>query len=334
MPDHFRRRNHAMHIKPCIAAIITAAVATPALAAPSTATSRPASHAALAGFFTEWRAFAVPRGADGRPDYGPAAIAAQAAQLPAWRARLAAIDTRGWPVAALNDKRLIEAEINGLDFNHRILKPWARDPGFYATIAADESDVPAHEGQYAEPFIDLYAFKWPLSRTDDARLTTLLAGVPAQLAEARANLANSNARDLWLYGDRAFTEQADMLAALAAGTLKMRTVEGPIAADMTGASPGLGAGLNPPRPPPTASCARRSPPRAPRHRILPPGWPAKHRKRPDHQVSARQTIAGTPGTFCWCRMIGTRRPYCCNASLTAPSPVCGWRRPATARCHR
>jgi hypothetical protein len=220
-------------------AIVAASLAVPTTAAPPAPAAMPASHAALAGFFNQWRAFVVPRGADGRPDYRPAAIAAQAAQLPAWRTQLAAVDTQGWPVAALNDKRLIEAEINGLDFNNRVLKPWARDPGFYATIAADASDVPAHEGQYAEPFTDLYAFKWPLSRTDDARLTALLAALPAQLATARSNLAGSNARDLWLYGDRAFIEQADMLRALAAGTLKMRTLDGMVAADMTGASPAL-----------------------------------------------------------------------------------------------
>jgi hypothetical protein len=146
-------------------AIVAASLAVPTTAAPPAPAAMPASHAALAGFFNQWRAFVVPRGADGRPDYRPAAIAAQAAQLPAWRTQLAAVDTQGWPVAALNDKRLIEAEINGLDFNNRVLKPWARDPGFYATIAADASDVPAHEGQYAEPFTDLYAFKWPLIPT-------------------------------------------------------------------------------------------------------------------------------------------------------------------------
>ncbi|MBC7522149.1 MAG: DUF885 family protein, partial [Sandarakinorhabdus sp.] len=188
---------------------------------------------------TEWRAFVVPRGADGQPDYGPAAIAAQAARLPAWRARLAAIDTSGWPAAALADKQLFEAEINGLDFNFRVLKPWARDPGFYAALAADWSDVPAHEGQYAEPFIDLFAYKWPLSRADDARLTAQLAAIPRRLATARTNLAGSNTRDLWVYGDRAFKEQAEMLAALADGALKMRTLDGMIAADMTGASPAL-----------------------------------------------------------------------------------------------
>ncbi|MEY2884580.1 MAG: hypothetical protein RL490_2304, partial [Pseudomonadota bacterium] len=211
----------------------------PARAAPATEAPAPAGHAALVQLFREWRAFVTPRAADGKADYGPAAIAAQAAALPAWQARLAAIDTRGWPVAAAIDHRLVGAEMAGLEFNLRVLKPWARDPGFYAMIAADWSDVPAHEGQYAEPFIDLYAFSWPLSRADDTRLTALLAAVPARLSAARLTLAGSNAADLWRYGDRAFREQAETLTTLAAGRLAMRTLDGAQPADMTGASPAL-----------------------------------------------------------------------------------------------
>ena len=32
--------------------------------------------------------------------------------------------------------------MNGLDFYFRVLKPWARDPGFYLTVFPDMSDVP------------------------------------------------------------------------------------------------------------------------------------------------------------------------------------------------
>ena len=47
------------------------------------------------------------------------------------------------------------AEMKGMDFDHRVLTPWTRDPTFYASIFADTSDVPLHEGPYAEPHIDL-----------------------------------------------------------------------------------------------------------------------------------------------------------------------------------
>src|SRR5207237_5677441 len=141
--------------------------------------------------------------------YSAPAMAAKAARLPAFRRRLAAIDTKGWSAAQHDDHRYVEAEMNGLDFFLRVLKPWARDPGFYQTVFAEMSDVPAHEGPSAEPNIDLWAYKWPLTKADDAKLTEQLAAVPALLADARVNLQGSQAHDLWAYGDRAFNEQAE-----------------------------------------------------------------------------------------------------------------------------
>ena len=130
-------------------------------------------------------------------------MARKARELAEYRARLAAIDPSGWTTAARNDDRLVEAEMNGLDFSLRVLKPWARDPGFYQTVFADQSDVPAHEGPSAEPNIDLFAFDWPLSRADDARLTTLIGAVPAMLAQAKTNLAESHcARPVGLWRPR------------------------------------------------------------------------------------------------------------------------------------
>ena len=38
---------------------------------------------------------------------------------------------------------LVWAEMNGLEFDHRVLKPWERMPAFYATFWAEQSDVPA-----------------------------------------------------------------------------------------------------------------------------------------------------------------------------------------------
>jgi len=51
-----------------------------------------------------------------------------------YRAQLHELDTRGWSAAQIVDYRLIEAEMNGLDFDLRVRQPWARDPSFYATV--------------------------------------------------------------------------------------------------------------------------------------------------------------------------------------------------------
>ena len=198
---------------------------------------------AIAELFSEWRAFVKPRIAAGVPDYSTAAMARTAAALPRWQARLTALDRRGWDVQAQNDYRLIEAEMNALDFNLRVLKPWARDPSFYQTVFGEESDVPAHEGPSAQPNIDLFAFDWPLSKGDDAKLTVLIGAIPKMLADARVNLAAGTAHDLWAYGDRTFVEQSSVLAELEAGTLSMRTLEGHRTATIAGASPQLIAAI-------------------------------------------------------------------------------------------
>ncbi|MBC7497528.1 MAG: DUF885 family protein [Sphingomonadaceae bacterium] len=198
-----------------------------------------AGHADLVMLFAHWRAFVQPDIWAGVPDYSASAMARKAADLPRYRARLNAIATAGWPSADTNDWRLIEAEMNGFDFFLRVLKPWARDPGFYQNVFGEESDVPAHEGPSASPTIDLFKFAYPLSRADDRKLTELLGGVAATLTAARVNLASSNAADLWLYGDRAFREQSEVLAALDRGDLKMRTFSGEQAASLAGASPAL-----------------------------------------------------------------------------------------------
>lgn len=226
-----------------LAALLVAA-ATPASTAaqpalPPSRTTLTAGYADLIRLFDDWRVFVVPAIHAGVPNYSVAAMAAEIAALPGFRARLAAIDTNGWPAAAKNDWRLVEAEMNGFDFELRVLHPWSRDPSFYANIFGEESDVPAHEGPSASPTIDLFKYSWPLSPTDDRRLAQLIGGVPAMLAAARTNLAASNAADLWRYGDRAFKEQSAVLAALDRGDLSMRTLDGQRPASLAGASPAL-----------------------------------------------------------------------------------------------
>src|SRR5688572_739308 len=162
-----------------------AMTAAPAIAAPAKAAAR---HSQLVELFADWRAFNHPQIVRGKPDYSAAAMTAKAARLPEFRARLAAIDTAGWSASQRGDRRLVEAEMNGLDFFLRVLTPWSRDPGFYQTVFADMSDVPAHEGTFGEPNIDLYKFNYPLSPADDARLTELLGAIPGLLADARVNL--------------------------------------------------------------------------------------------------------------------------------------------------
>ena len=100
----------------------------------------------LLALFEDWREFERPAMRDGAPDYTAERFAAAYEESKNYQARLHTIDPNGWPIEQQVDWHLLRAEMNGFDFNHRVLKPWARDPAFYQSVWTDESDTPAHEG--------------------------------------------------------------------------------------------------------------------------------------------------------------------------------------------
>ena len=169
----------------------------------------------LATLFEEWREFAAPDYIDGVPDYSIGAMATQHARLPEWLARLEALNRADWTVSQQIDWHLVRAEMNGLDFDHRVRRPWARDPAFYANVYDAESDVPAHEGPTIDSWIDLWTYDYPLSPEDAAELAERIGAIPELLSRARDNLTG-DAYDLWVAGLRSFRAQAGYLADLAA----------------------------------------------------------------------------------------------------------------------
>jgi hypothetical protein len=199
---------------PLTAGRFAAALATALLAAPAALAAEPAAgHDALVRLFEEWRAFEVPPAKDGAPDYTAAAFERRLAALEPLRARLEALDTAGWPVEARVDQALVRAEMNGFDFYARVLKPWARDPAFYQTVWPEQSDTPAHEGTTHHGLVELWTYRFPLSRADEAKLAKELAVVPPLLDQARGNLTG-NAHDLWVTGAGTMRGQAQALAEL------------------------------------------------------------------------------------------------------------------------
>ena len=193
----------------------------------------------LTRLYDQWRAFEAPTVKNCAPDYSAAAMAKKAEGLAGFQRKLAAIDASKWSMAQKIDLKIVAAEMNGLDFDLRVLKPWARDPSFYATVFGEQSDVPEHEGPNARPAIDLYTYKYPLSKADQKDLACRLGAIPAFLEQAKVNLKQGNARDLFRFGERAFRWQIDALKGLEAGTIKMRTLEGPVSGSLEGASPEL-----------------------------------------------------------------------------------------------
>jgi hypothetical protein len=207
------------------------------------AASEPDGFPALVKLFQEWREFERPVMKNNVPDYSAGAMAAKAAELIRWRKRLDAIDPGSWPIEQQNDYKLVKAEMNGFDFNLRVIRPWARDPAFYASISSSRSDVPSREGPVSYPEIRLYNYRFPLDAEAQKDLTGKVGMIPAFLAEAKESLKASNARDLWVYGAEELRNQSRTLASLEAGTLTVHTLAEHQHADLSGASPALRAAV-------------------------------------------------------------------------------------------
>jgi hypothetical protein len=164
------------------------------------------SYEALVSFFTEWRTFERPPLRDGAPDYTAATFERRHAELPKWKARLAAITPDAWPIAQQVDYQVLRAELNGFDFYVRVLQPWVRDPAYYVSIWTAQSDTPAHEGPTNHAAIELWQYAFPLDTKAERKLTAELRTIAPLLAQARGNLTG-NARDLWMGGIRPVKQQ-------------------------------------------------------------------------------------------------------------------------------
>jgi hypothetical protein len=169
----------------------------------------------LLTLFADWRDFETPPMTDGAPDYTAEQFAARRGEFEGLQARLQAFETEKWSIPQQVDWHLVSAEMNGYDFNERILKPWARDPAFYNTVWTYRSDVPGHEGPTHHALVELWTYDFPLSASEEKRLTAELGVVPPLMKQAQKNLTG-NARELWIAGIRDIRAQSATLRKLKA----------------------------------------------------------------------------------------------------------------------
>jgi hypothetical protein len=165
----------------------------------TTATSAAGTYDDLTALWQDWRTLERPTQRDGAPDYTAAAVTRRHDELGRYQQRLAALDPSGWPREQRIDYELVRAQFNGMDFDIRVLQPWARDPAFYQSIWTEQSDTPEHEGPAHHGLVEVWQYDFPLARDDQQKLAGQLRAVPPLLAQARLNLTG-NARDLWITG--------------------------------------------------------------------------------------------------------------------------------------
>ncbi len=162
-----------------LAAALLAAPLLPLSVPAAHAQTAPATYADLITLYTDFRAAVPPAMIAGVPDYSPAAVARQQATLKTLQSRLAAIDTSNWSIPQRVDHMLIRAEMNGMDFQYRVIQPWKRDPAFYSTTNLGFG--PKMHGAIALP-------KLPIDAAKAKTLAAQLNAVPEALRQARKNL--------------------------------------------------------------------------------------------------------------------------------------------------
>ena len=136
------------------------------------------THADVVRLYDELQELREPELVDGVPDLSPEAIEKQKRGLEALRRELNTIEPRAWPVPQQVDYLLVRTKMDELDFHHRVIKPWARDPGFYLDSIAQI------------PFAEV-----PLDSGEASELERRLRSVPAVLEQAKSYLTEG-ARDL------------------------------------------------------------------------------------------------------------------------------------------
>ena len=162
-----------------LASVVLAIACAPA--PPPAEEAAPGTHDDLLQLFEEFRIFQEPEIVDGVPDYTAEAMEAQRQGLEDYKHRLSAIDISEWTVSEQIDHHLVRAEMNGLDFHHRVTRPWSTDPAFY--LISQGGAGPAMSG-----FRSLFRSEPPFDDGELEEYRTTLQAVPKIFEQARSNL--------------------------------------------------------------------------------------------------------------------------------------------------
>ncbi|MEE4280287.1 MAG: DUF885 family protein [Halieaceae bacterium] len=136
----------------------------------------------LLALYNDFRELAQDPVRDGVGDYGAEAMAERHAALASLLRDMEALDDSAWPTSERVDYLLTLAEMRALDFHHRTLRPWERDPSFYSTLVLG----------FGPRIVDAIPLpEFPIEEADAlAKFSEDLRQVPEVLRRARANLTD------------------------------------------------------------------------------------------------------------------------------------------------
>lgn len=125
----------------------------------------------------------IPHAPDWVPEFTPESIEARLAELRPLVERWRALDVRQAPVEVQVDHRLLGSALNRHRWDLEVTRNWERNAVFLV-------------GQILGPWYDLLLPLPPFADDRQDALVTVLAGMPARVEQARANLARAGVGDL------------------------------------------------------------------------------------------------------------------------------------------
>ena len=180
---------------------------------PSVIHSQDKNRETLEILFDDWREFEIPPMLNGAPNYTMQSFNNRMLEFRKLRERLNEIDKSKLDLESKVDWTLIWAEMNGFEFNFRVLKPWERDPAYYKSVWMNRSDVPAHEGPTHHNVVEIWQYSFPLTDSESKKLIKQLGIIPSLNEQAKQNLIG-NAKDLWIAGIRDIDTQIGNLKSI------------------------------------------------------------------------------------------------------------------------
>ena len=180
---------------------------------PSVIHSQDKNRETLEILFNDWREFEIPPMLNGAPNYTMQSFNNRMLEFRKLRERLNEIDKSKLDLESKVDWTLLWAEMNGFEFNFRVLKPWERDPAYYKSVWMNRSDVPAHEGPTHHNVVEIWQYSFPLTDSESKKLIKQLGIIPSLNEQAKQNLIG-NAKDLWIAGIRDIDTQIGNLKSI------------------------------------------------------------------------------------------------------------------------
>lgn len=159
----------------------------------------------LVSLFNEFREYQKPVLVDGIPDYSEGTMKAKLEGVRAFQQRLEDMDTTEWSTSSQVDYYLVWAEMNAVEYHHRVLEPWKHDPGFYSFFGGGDAGASMNLEGIMPALFDL---EQPLNQAQQDQLGAAMTIVPRVLTHARSNLTEGSG-DLAAFAIRNIDREAE-----------------------------------------------------------------------------------------------------------------------------